>query len=114
MTGDISKDGEAAALSFASLSCDVLKVPHHGSKTSSSDALLTSADPAAAVIQAGKNNTYGHPAGETLDRFSAYDIPVYRNDQSGAIIIHPVKNWLVVTTAKRDCISPMLLKSFER
>ena len=113
MTGDISKDGERAAIAVSDLSCDILKVAHHGSKTSTSFELLAAAKPSAAVIQVGKN-PFGHPTPETLQALDEAGIPVYRNDESGAILISPLKGGFAVRTVKRDFVSPMLLKAYER
>jgi len=113
MTGDVSVDGELAALSISDLGCDILKIGHHGSKNSTSDALLEDADPAIAVIQVGKNS-YGHPTAEVLDKLEAAGLPVYRNDESGAILIHPQTGGFSVQTVKRNFVSPMLLKPFEK
>ena len=68
-----------------SLHCDILKVGHHGSKTSSCEEFLDAVGPAFAVIQVGKNNMYGHPTPEVLQRLAIRQIPVYRNDLQGAV-----------------------------
>ena len=67
------------------LKCDILKVAHHGSKSSSSEAFLDAASPSIAVIQVGKNNLYGHPHEQTLQRLSERGIKVLRTDLNGAI-----------------------------
>ena len=67
------------------LAADILKVGHHGSKTSSSDEFLDAVSPSVAMIQVGKNNMYGHPSKETLERLSEHGIPVFRNDLQGAV-----------------------------
>ena len=61
------------------------KVAHHGSKSSSSEAFLDAAAPAAAVIQVGRNNLYGHPHAQTLERLEARGINVFRTDLNGAV-----------------------------
>ncbi|MDO4517536.1 MAG: DNA internalization-related competence protein ComEC/Rec2 [Bacillota bacterium] len=66
---------------------ELLVVGHHGSKTSTSQALLEAVSPAWAVISVGYNN-YGHPAQETLDRLSALDITCYRTDQTGSVTLY--------------------------
>ena len=113
MTGDIAQEGELSALDISDLRCDILKISHHGSKTSTSDALLACSNPAAVVIQVGKNN-YGHPTPEILEKLAAADLPVYRNDKSGAIFIRPRPGGFTVQTVKRDFVSPMLLKPYEK
>ena len=84
--GTIAADDSAAPVS--PLHADVLKVGHHGSKTSSSDGFLDAVRPTFAVIQVGKNNMYGHPTPETLQRLETRGIPVWRNDLQGAIGLH--------------------------
>lgn len=63
---------------------DIGKVAHHGSKSSSSEAFLDAASPSIAVIQVGKNNLYGHPHDQTLDRLAERGIKVFRTDINGA------------------------------
>ena len=67
------------------LECDVLKVGHHGSGKSTSDAFLSLADPSYAVISCGKNNSYGHPHAEVLSRLSEDDVQIYRTDTMGTV-----------------------------
>lgn len=62
---------------------DVLKVPHHGSLTSSSPEFLTAVSPGLAVIEVGRNNSYGHPRPETLQKLAPSKI--FRTDQNGDI-----------------------------
>lgn len=69
----------------AYLSANVLKLGHHGSRTSSGVAWLTAVHPDIAVISCGKNNRYGHPHQETLARLKELGIPFLRTDEVGAI-----------------------------
>lgn len=69
------------------LKTDVLKVGHHGSKTSSSETFLGYADPDYAIISSGKDNSYGHPHQEVLDRLENFSIPTLRTDEIGTIQI---------------------------
>lgn len=87
MTGDIGEEGEQAVMvnHREQLDCDILKVGHHGSRTSSCEQFLDAVSPAVAVIQVGENNMYGHPSPETLQRLSDTGASVYRNDRMGAI-----------------------------
>jgi len=68
------------------LRADVLKVGHHGSSTSSSDAFLAAVRPRAAVISVGARNTYGHPSNDVLRALGNVGAEVLRTDQSGTII----------------------------
>jgi competence protein ComEC len=65
----------------------ILKVGHHGSRTSSSLAFIQAARPAAGLISCGRHNRFGHPAEEVLARFEAADVRVFRTDHQGAIAI---------------------------
>jgi competence protein ComEC len=69
------------------LKSTVLKVAHHGSKTSSSSQFLAAVAPDTAVISVGKDNPYGHPAPEVMDRLTGVvdDNNVYRTDENGTI-----------------------------
>lgn len=88
MTGDIGEDGEKDAMErqeIKGMKCDILKIGHHGSKTSSCDAFLDAVHPSIAVIQVGEHNMYGHPAPDTLEKLALRNVPVYRNDLQGAV-----------------------------
>lgn len=87
MTGDIGEEGEQSVMESGRehLDCDILKVGHHGSKTSSCEQFLAAVAPKVAVIQVGENNMYGHPSPETLQRLSDAGASVYRNDLMGAV-----------------------------
>ena len=67
------------------LDCDVLKVGHHGSKTSTCEDLLKTFKPKEAVISCGKDNKYGHPHQEVLNRLRKYNIKIRRTDLEGTI-----------------------------
>ncbi|MCR4284394.1 MAG: MBL fold metallo-hydrolase [Parcubacteria group bacterium] len=69
------------------LKTDVLKVGHHGSKTSSSEIFLGYTNPSYAIISAGKDNTYGHPHKEVIERLKDFDIPILRTDEISTIQI---------------------------
>lgn len=68
------------------LDCDVLKVGHHGSYTSTNDAWLDTLTPQYAVIHAGKNNQYGHPHAEVLDMLNNRNIKTYQTMNDGTVI----------------------------
>lgn len=95
LTGDAGQDvQEQLALNPASRGeWEVLKVPHHGSKTSLLASFLEEIKPALAVISVGKNS-YGHPAKETLEVLRNYEIKILRTDKDGEIeIISDGKKW---------------------
>jgi competence protein ComEC len=68
------------------LRADILKVSHHGSKYATGDEFLTAVAPQKAVISVGKNNMYGHPNQEVLDRLKNHNVEVLRTDKRGDII----------------------------
>lgn len=86
LTGDVEQEVEEEMLREGlDLRADILKVPHHGSKTSSSEAFLLAVDPDLALISVGKNNRYGHPREEVLERYAHLGIPVRRTDEEGTV-----------------------------
>jgi len=88
LAGDIYSSVEReVANKQLDLDCEVLKIPHHGSKTSASKELLDNVTPQFAVISAGKDNSYGHPHDQVLEILADYDIRVLRTDQLGDIKI---------------------------
>ena len=88
-TGDAEKEAEAsiAARYGSELKSQVLKAPHHGSKTSSSAAYLRLVQPETCVISCGAGNDYGHPHKETLKKYAAIHAKTYETDKNGTITI---------------------------
>lgn len=84
-TGDIEEIGEKNLIETLKGDIDFIKVPHHGSNTSSSEELLRKANPKVGFISVGRNNIYGHPHEEILERYEVLDIDIYRTDESGLI-----------------------------
>ncbi len=84
LTGDIERAGEAAVARFVG-PFDVMKVPHHGSTTSSSDGLLGAVSPTVAVVSVGKGNPWGHPRDVVLARYDRHGIAVLRTDIHGTL-----------------------------
>jgi competence protein ComEC len=88
LTGDISADIERAILPQLSPAViRILKVAHHGSRTSTSSSLLEAWRPQLALISAGRGNTFGHPAPEVLQRLAAIGATVLRTDLHGQITV---------------------------
>ena len=75
---------------------DVLKVGHHGSKTSSSKNFINEINPKYSIISVGKNNRYGHPNKEALDNLE--DSKIYRTDIDGSIMFKIKNNKLKIET----------------
>ena len=87
ITGDMNSTSERSLLRFVDLPDIALLVAgHHGSRFSSSEELLASVTPEIAVISVGRNS-YGHPSGETLDRFRYFSVTVFRTDQIGHVTV---------------------------
>lgn len=85
-TGDIEEEAEETILaSGQALASTVLKVPHHGAGTSSSARFLERVRPQLAVISVGRDNRFGHPSPETLQRLEKRRISILRTDQNGTI-----------------------------
>ena len=85
-TGDMERELEWKILKD-SIECEVLKVGHHGSKTSTSDAFLETVKPDFAVISAGRKNRYNHPSQVILDKLQAAGIRIFRTDLDGAVLM---------------------------
>ena len=95
--GDSEKDKEKDILNKYNLSnIDVLKVGHHGSKTSSSKEFINEVNPKYSIISVGKNNRYGHPNKGVLNNLK--ESKIYRTDQNGSIIFKIKNNKLKIET----------------
>ena len=95
--GDASVTTEKEILNKYNLSdIDVLKVGHHGSKTSTSIDFINEIHPKYSIISVGKNNRYGHPNKEVLDTLN--NSKIYRTDQNGSILFKIKNNKLEVET----------------
>lgn len=101
VTGDLDSEGEREMIRYygesGRLQADVLKVGHHGSKTSTCEEFLKCVSPRIAVVQVGKN-TYGHPAAETLERLEKQGCLVFRNDRNGAVGLRLRENGIQIHT----------------
>lgn len=87
MCGDAESQAEAdICASGINLSADVLKLGHHGSKTSTSGAFLNKVNPEYAVISCGMGNSYGHPHKETLNKLNSKGVKILRTDEQGTVI----------------------------
>lgn len=85
LTGDAYRDVDRLLAPGFRGDVEVLKVGHHGSDTSTDPALLASTRPELALISVGRNNRYGHPAGEVLDRLKRSGARIIRTDREGTI-----------------------------
>lgn len=87
LTGDIGEEVEADLALDASAPLRILKVGHHGSRSSTSPSLLRRFAPHAALISAGRGNPFGHPSAEVTARLVRAGVRVFRTNQDGAIIV---------------------------
>src|SRR5437016_5295218 len=112
LASDIEAAREQALVATRSpLAATVLKVAHHGSRTSSTPAFLGAVGPAIAVISVGPRNPYGHPDPGVLERLAAAGARLYRTDRDGAVIFETDGRTLTVTrwaarATDRFCLDP--------
>ena len=85
MTGDIESEGERHLLGRRDISADVIKVPHHGSRTSSSTAFIDAVDATHAVIPVGRRSRFGHPHEEVVQRWRGSGAVVLTTGEHGTI-----------------------------
>ena len=94
--GDASKETELDIVNKYNINADVIKIGHHGSKTSSDEYFIKKINPIYSIISVGKNNRYGHPNKEVLDTLNGSKI--YRTDQDGSIMFKIKNNKLKIET----------------
>ena len=98
-TGDVEEEAEENIAHLGKwLKSDVIKVPHHGGKTSASEWFFNTVSPNIAVISAGRDNAFGHPHQETLDILA--NAKVYRTGRDGAVKITEKDGQLEIKTFK--------------
>ena len=101
LTGDIEAETEALLVRRGTaLESTVLKVAHHGSRTSTTPLFLDAVRPAVAVIPVGRGNLFGHPHGQTLRTLEQRGIRIYRTDRDGAVILRTDGRRLSVETMR--------------
>lgn len=101
LTGDAEKEAEediVARYNVCELNCDVYKLGHHGSRTSSSQALLDKITAEAVIVSCGTGNDYGHPHSETMNRVEK--LKIYRTDTQGTIVLSIANDVLTFKTEK--------------
>jgi len=88
-TGDIERKGEIYYSEYYKefLKSDILKIAHHGSKTSSSEEILNYQQPKIGLVSVGSYNIYNHPSASIIDRFNNLNIKLYRTDIQGALLL---------------------------
>ena len=107
LTGDAEQAAETAMQARAAyLGAAVLKVAHHGSRTSSGWSFLDAVDPTVAVASLGADNRFGHPAPEVEARYASRGVAFYRTDRCGAVTIAVGREGIRVVTARPACREP--------
>jgi competence protein ComEC len=102
LTGDIERASEARMLeSGQALRSDVLLLPHHGSRSSSTAQFIDAVAPRWGVVAAGYRNRFGHPARDVLERYRAAGVAVARTDMDGAVHIHLGADRIDISTERR-------------
>lgn len=106
LTGDAEQIAEHDMIrSGADMRADVLKLGHHGSRSSSSDEFLEAVHPSAVVVSAGRRNVYGHPNPDVLARAAAKGMRIFRTDEQGAITVTSDGERLSIH-AERSVVTP--------
>lgn len=101
-TGDVENEGEKKLMSVLKKQYDVLKVSHHGSKNSTTEVFLDVVEPKIGLISAGKNNSYGHPHKETLERLEEVECRVWSTVESGAVTIMSKREVVIIKEYMKD------------
>ena len=99
-TGDIEKEGENRLLS-KNIKADIMKVPHHGSNTSTTKEFVETVSPKFSVISVGKNN-FGHPGKEVIGRLEEKSHEIFRTDKNGAVLFKTNGKKVIIKTV-RNC-----------
>ncbi len=107
--GDIGAPAESYLVQHASgLACDLLKVPHHGSKSSSTEGFVALSRPKIVVVTVGRGNLYHHPADDVLARYESIGSRIFRTDNDGEVMIRnlsgklEVESWNTLVLRKID------------
>ena len=119
--GDIGKEAEDGLIeSGQDLSCDLLKVPHHGSKSSSTGEFVSRTRPKIVVVTVGKGNPYGHPSADVLSRYEKIGSRICRTDVDGAVVIEQnpdrldARQWSTLVLERIDLDFPKAWKEQEQ
>lgn len=94
--GDASIESEDEYIKRFKLKSEILRVGHHGSSTATSEEFLDSVSPKVAIISVGKNNMFGHPSQEVIDRLRSRGIKIFRTDLNGTIDIFKIHDRFII------------------
>lgn len=104
-TGDMEKEAEWEIIDKFQSPIDIIKVPHHGSNTSSAEELLNKIKPEIAIISVGRSNFYGHPKKEIIDRYEGLGSKIYRTDTMGMIKLKLYKENMTIEPFIKEKLS---------
>jgi competence protein ComEC len=112
LTGDIEADAERTLAEEAAdrMPAEILKVAHHGSRSSTTPLLLEKIRPRVALISCGEDNSYGHPAAEVLERLRESGAHVFRTDRHGSVRITPGEGRLRVESEAGEVTIPLTVE----
>lgn len=116
LTGDAAAEDERIMLAQGTdVSAEILKLGHHGSKYSSSEAFLSAVSPRVGIISCGADNIYGHPHEGTLQRLNTQGISAYRTDTQGTILakISPKNSYTLEAVVERESVYERIKKTME-
>lgn len=106
-TGDAEKSAESTMVnSGQKIQSTILKVGHHGSDTSSTEAFVNAVNPKAAIISVGENSQYNHPNESVIDRYTKKDIDLYATNAHGTIIVTTNGKTYDINTNKDGTVKP--------
>ena len=108
LTGDAEAPEEEWLLahSEAALHADVLKVAHHGSATSTTDAFLAAVRPRVALVSVGAHNAYGHPSAAVMESLRAANVATLRTDRLGTVVLRFLPRAIEVTARGQQWLIP--------
>ncbi|WP_052144509.1 DNA internalization-related competence protein ComEC/Rec2 [Halalkalibacter okhensis] len=102
-TGDLEEEGERRLVnSYPELEVDILKIGHHGSRTSTTEPFLEQLKPKAAFVSAGRNNRFGHPHPDVISRLEEQRVIIWRSDLNGAVQLLLKDGEVEVRSVKRE------------
>lgn len=109
LTGDAEGEEEEWLVEHLGdeLRADVLKLGHHGSRTSSTPAFVEAVKPSLGVVSVGIANRYKHPSTEVLERFASDGVPLLRTDREGTIVVATDGKRLIVSSRRDLWILPL-------
>jgi competence protein ComEC len=102
LTGDVEDDVDPTLLERGLPRADILKVAHHGSRTATTEGFLAAVRPSVAIVSAGLDNRYGHPALATIERLESTGASVFRTDLDGSVVAtFDGRTWAITTERPR-------------